>query len=96
MIFTAPREPNVNGRTPIGWSLIGQQGFPAITVPYGAIDIIGAGQFFYGNQVLQARYEMPNGRGGQVCLEGVACGPIGPSQPYCAWAAGSSPSGRAS
>jgi len=33
--LTAPREPNVNGRSPIGWSLIGQQGFPAITVPAG-------------------------------------------------------------
>ena len=33
--LTAPREPNTNGRPPIGWSLIGQQGFPAITVPAG-------------------------------------------------------------
>jgi Asp-tRNA(Asn)/Glu-tRNA(Gln) amidotransferase A subunit family amidase len=33
--LTAPREPNMNGRPPIGWSLIGQQGFPAITVPAG-------------------------------------------------------------
>jgi len=33
--LTSPREPAVNGRTPIGWSLIGQQGFPAITVPAG-------------------------------------------------------------
>jgi Asp-tRNA(Asn)/Glu-tRNA(Gln) amidotransferase A subunit family amidase len=33
--LTAPREPVANGRTPIGWSLIGQQGFPAITVPAG-------------------------------------------------------------
>ena len=33
--LTSPREPNVNGRSPIGWSLIGQQGFPAITVPAG-------------------------------------------------------------
>ena len=33
--LTAPREPNVNGRPPIGWSFIGQQGFPAITVPAG-------------------------------------------------------------
>ena len=33
--LTAPREPNLNGRPPIGWSLIGQQGFPAITVPAG-------------------------------------------------------------
>jgi Asp-tRNA(Asn)/Glu-tRNA(Gln) amidotransferase A subunit family amidase len=33
--LTAPREPASNGRNPIGWSLIGQQGFPAITVPAG-------------------------------------------------------------
>jgi Asp-tRNA(Asn)/Glu-tRNA(Gln) amidotransferase A subunit family amidase len=33
--LTSPREPAVNGRPPIGWSLIGQQGFPAITVPAG-------------------------------------------------------------
>jgi amidase len=33
--LTAPREPNANGRAPIGWSFIGQQGFPAITVPAG-------------------------------------------------------------
>ncbi len=33
--LTSPREPGVNGRPPIGWSLIGQQGFPAITVPAG-------------------------------------------------------------
>jgi Asp-tRNA(Asn)/Glu-tRNA(Gln) amidotransferase A subunit family amidase len=33
--LTSPREPASNGRTPIGWSLIGQQGFPAITVPAG-------------------------------------------------------------
>ena len=33
--LTAPREPSANGRSPIGWSLIGQQGFPAITVPAG-------------------------------------------------------------
>lgn len=33
--LTSPREPNLNGRSPIGWSLIGQQGFPAITVPAG-------------------------------------------------------------
>ncbi len=36
--LTAPREPNANGRSPIGWSLIGQQGFPAITVPAGLYD----------------------------------------------------------
>jgi amidase len=33
--LTAPREPVSNGRNAIGWSLIGQQGFPAITVPAG-------------------------------------------------------------
>jgi len=33
--LTAPREPNANGRSPIGWWLLGQQGFPAITVPAG-------------------------------------------------------------
>jgi Asp-tRNA(Asn)/Glu-tRNA(Gln) amidotransferase A subunit family amidase len=33
--LTNPREPAVAGRTPIGWSVIGQQGFPAITVPAG-------------------------------------------------------------
>ena len=33
--LTSPREPAINGRTPIGWSPIGQQGFPAITVPAG-------------------------------------------------------------
>lgn len=33
--LTSPREPNANGRPAIGWSLIGQQGFPAITVPAG-------------------------------------------------------------
>ncbi len=33
--LTAPREPVADGRNPIGWSLIGQQGFPAITVPAG-------------------------------------------------------------
>ena len=33
--LTAPREPPSNGRLPIGWSLIGQQGFPVITVPAG-------------------------------------------------------------
>jgi Asp-tRNA(Asn)/Glu-tRNA(Gln) amidotransferase A subunit family amidase len=31
----SPREPASNGRTAIGWSLIGQQGFPVITVPAG-------------------------------------------------------------
>ena len=33
--LTAPREPVMNGRSPIGWSMFGQQGFPAITVPAG-------------------------------------------------------------
>ncbi len=33
--LTAPREPNVNGRSPVGWSLLGQQGFPVLTVPAG-------------------------------------------------------------
>lgn len=33
--LTAPREPNVNGRSPVGWSMLGQQGFPVITVPAG-------------------------------------------------------------
>jgi Asp-tRNA(Asn)/Glu-tRNA(Gln) amidotransferase A subunit family amidase len=33
--LTAPREPAVNGRPPIGWSTIGQQGFPVLTVPAG-------------------------------------------------------------
>jgi Asp-tRNA(Asn)/Glu-tRNA(Gln) amidotransferase A subunit family amidase len=33
--LTAPREPTVNGRAPIGWSMFGQQGFPVITVPAG-------------------------------------------------------------
>jgi len=33
--LTAPREPTANGRSPIGWSMFGQQGFPVITVPAG-------------------------------------------------------------
>ena len=33
--LNGPREPNVNGRTPIGWSFLGAQGFPAMTVPAG-------------------------------------------------------------
>jgi Asp-tRNA(Asn)/Glu-tRNA(Gln) amidotransferase A subunit family amidase len=33
--LTKPREPGTNGRPPIGWSTIGQQGFPVITVPAG-------------------------------------------------------------
>jgi len=31
----APREPASNGRTPIGWSMFGQHGFPVIDVPAG-------------------------------------------------------------
>jgi amidase len=33
--LTAPREPAVSGRSPVGWSFIGQQGFPVLTVPAG-------------------------------------------------------------
>jgi Asp-tRNA(Asn)/Glu-tRNA(Gln) amidotransferase A subunit family amidase len=33
--LTAPREPAVNGRSPVGWSFLGQQGLPVITVPAG-------------------------------------------------------------
>ena len=33
--LNGPREPNVNGRSPIGWSLLGQQGFPVMSVPAG-------------------------------------------------------------
>jgi amidase len=33
--MTKPREPGINGRPAIGWSMIGQQGFPLITVPAG-------------------------------------------------------------
>jgi Asp-tRNA(Asn)/Glu-tRNA(Gln) amidotransferase A subunit family amidase len=31
----SPREPAINGRTPIGWFMFGQQGFPVIDVPAG-------------------------------------------------------------
>jgi len=31
----APREPNSNGRNPIGWFMFGQHGFPVIDVPAG-------------------------------------------------------------
>ena len=31
----SPREPPSNGRTPIGWFMFGQQGFPVIDVPAG-------------------------------------------------------------
>jgi len=34
-ILNGPREPNVNGRSPVGWSFLGQQGFPVISVPAG-------------------------------------------------------------
>src|SRR5688572_23819 len=33
--LTAPREPAVNGRSPVGWSFFGQQGLPVMTVPAG-------------------------------------------------------------
>jgi Asp-tRNA(Asn)/Glu-tRNA(Gln) amidotransferase A subunit family amidase len=33
--LTSPREPAANGRSPVGWSMIGQQGLPVITVPAG-------------------------------------------------------------
>jgi Asp-tRNA(Asn)/Glu-tRNA(Gln) amidotransferase A subunit family amidase len=33
--LNGPREPNVNGRPAIGWSLLGQQGFPVMSVPAG-------------------------------------------------------------
>ena len=33
--LNGPREPAVNGRSPVGWSLLGQQGFPVMTVPAG-------------------------------------------------------------
>ena len=33
--LTSPREPASNGRTAIGWSALGQQGFPVMTVPAG-------------------------------------------------------------
>lgn len=33
--LTAPREPTVNGRSPVGWSRLGREGFPVITVPAG-------------------------------------------------------------
>src|SRR6185369_4503758 len=31
----APQEPNINGRSPLSWTVFGAQGFPAITVPAG-------------------------------------------------------------
>jgi len=34
--LTAPREPTANGRSPIGWSLLGQQGFAAWVKVYGS------------------------------------------------------------
>src|SRR4029453_6264200 len=33
----SPREPASNGRTPIGWVMFGQQGFPGIHGPPGSI-----------------------------------------------------------
>jgi Asp-tRNA(Asn)/Glu-tRNA(Gln) amidotransferase A subunit family amidase len=38
--ITAPREPAVNGRPNIGWSFLGQQGFPLITVPAGFTTVV--------------------------------------------------------
>jgi amidase len=38
--ITAPREPPVNGRPNIGWSFLGQQGFPLITVPAGFTTVV--------------------------------------------------------
>jgi Asp-tRNA(Asn)/Glu-tRNA(Gln) amidotransferase A subunit family amidase len=34
-LLGAPTEPNLNGRSHLAWTLLGQQGFPAITVPAG-------------------------------------------------------------
>jgi Asp-tRNA(Asn)/Glu-tRNA(Gln) amidotransferase A subunit family amidase len=34
-IIKAPVEPDLNGRSHQAWTLLGQQGFPAITVPAG-------------------------------------------------------------
>jgi Asp-tRNA(Asn)/Glu-tRNA(Gln) amidotransferase A subunit family amidase len=34
-LLGAPTEPNRNGRSHLAWTLLGQQGFPAITVPAG-------------------------------------------------------------
>src|SRR5262249_50146495 len=33
--LNGPREPAVNGRPGIGWSMLGQQGFPVMSVPAG-------------------------------------------------------------
>jgi amidase len=38
--LNGPREPNVNGRPPIGWSLLGQQGFPVMSVPAGFTTVV--------------------------------------------------------
>ncbi len=38
--MTNPREPVVAGRSAIGWSVIGQQGFPAVTVPAGFTSVV--------------------------------------------------------
>jgi Asp-tRNA(Asn)/Glu-tRNA(Gln) amidotransferase A subunit family amidase len=34
-LLGAPTEPNKNGRSHLAWTLLGQQGFPAMTVPAG-------------------------------------------------------------
>ena len=61
--LTSPREPAVNGRSPIGWSLIGQQGFPAITVPAGFTTRSGIA--------------LPSGTGGTRLVGPVPRGPSG-------------------
>jgi amidase len=38
--LNGPREPNVNSRPPIGWSLLGQQGFPVMSVPAGFTTVV--------------------------------------------------------
>jgi amidase len=38
--LNGPREPNVSGRPPIGWSLLGQQGFPVMSVPAGFTTVV--------------------------------------------------------
>lgn len=35
LLLGAPTEPNRNGRSHLAWTLLGQQGFPAMTVPAG-------------------------------------------------------------
>ena len=36
----APREPSSNGRSAVGWSMFGQQGFPVIDVPAGFTTVV--------------------------------------------------------